>query len=208
MVALAAKCRPFVLPSHQPTNSRARAAINWNIDGPTVHDLTAVMVPWRSTLKLTVLACRRPHDRPDLPHRAPSVCAFRPFAMADLPAVIALYSEPGVLRYLYVGPRPDDEIAKSLEQRRKKTDPQRRGRQDDPRHRTQGNRACIGEVILVWLSETHKSAEAGFLLHPELPGPRLCSMRPPCRCCNSVSSKWISTASSAAATGATRRQPG
>lgn len=96
--------------------------------------------------------------------------AVRPFADSDLAATIALYKVPEVLRYLYVGPRTDDEIAKSLEQRREKTDLKAEGDKLILAIELRETGACIGEVILVWLSEVHKSAEIGFLLHPDYQG--------------------------------------
>ncbi len=96
--------------------------------------------------------------------------AIRPFADADLPAMIALYKVPEVLRYLYVGPRPDAEIAKSLQERREKTALKAEGDKLILSIERRDTGACIGEVILVWLSETHRSAEIGFLLHPDFQG--------------------------------------
>lgn len=96
--------------------------------------------------------------------------AIRPFADGDLAATIALYKVPEVLRYLYVGPRPDDEIVKSLEERRKKIALDAEGDKLVLAIELRETGACIGEVILVWLSETHKSAEIGFLLHPDFQG--------------------------------------
>lgn len=95
---------------------------------------------------------------------------IRPFADGDLAAMIALYREPEVLRYLYIGPRPDDEIAKSLQERREMTDLRAEGDKLILAIELKETGYCIGEVILVWLSETHKSAEIGFLLHPDFQG--------------------------------------
>lgn len=95
---------------------------------------------------------------------------LRPFTMDDLPAVIALYADPTVLRYLYVGPRSDDEIAKALEERRQKTALSAEGDKLILAIELKETGQCIGEVILAWLSATHKSAEIGFLLHPDFQG--------------------------------------
>lgn len=95
---------------------------------------------------------------------------IRPFSEGDLGAMIALYRVPEVLRYLYVGPRPDDQIAKSLRERGEKIALNAEGDKLILAIELKETGACIGEVILVWLSETHKSAEIGFLLHPDFQG--------------------------------------
>lgn len=94
----------------------------------------------------------------------------RPFGDSDLPAVIALYKRPDVLRYLYVGERADEEIAKSLAERRMKTELGSEGDKLILAVELKETGQCIGEVILVWLSETHKSAEIGFIIHPDFHG--------------------------------------
>ncbi len=110
---------------------------------------------------------------PDYPVRT-SRLSIRPFADRDLKDVIAIYSRPDVLRYLYVGERPETEIAKSLDERRLKTSLDKEGdklilavelTEDGPQRGR-----CIGEVVLVWLSETHRSAEAGFIIHFDFHG--------------------------------------
>jgi RimJ/RimL family protein N-acetyltransferase len=95
---------------------------------------------------------------------------IRPFVEHDLQQVIALYSEPKVLRYLYVGPRTNDEIATSLQERCKKTVLEAEGDKLVLAVELEETGICVGEVILVWLSETHKSAEIGFLVHPGFQG--------------------------------------
>jgi len=95
---------------------------------------------------------------------------IRPFAERDLQQMIALYSEPEVLRYLYVGERSNNEIAKSLQERCKKTAMAAEGDKLVLAVELKETGICVGEVILVWLSETHKSAEIGFLVHPGFQG--------------------------------------
>jgi RimJ/RimL family protein N-acetyltransferase len=95
---------------------------------------------------------------------------LRPFTMDDLSAVTSLYAEPEVLRYLYVGARSNEEIAKALEERRQRVALKTEGDKMILAIELKETRQCIGEVILVWLSATHRSAEAGFLLHPDFQG--------------------------------------
>lgn len=96
--------------------------------------------------------------------------ALRPFADGDLAASIALYKVPEVLRYLYVGPRSDTEIAKAFDERRQQVALNAEGDKLILAIELKEIGTCIGEVILVWLSEAHKSAEIGFLLHPDYHG--------------------------------------
>lgn len=110
---------------------------------------------------------------PQYPIRTPRLI-IRPFTDGDLADVIAIYTRPDVLRYLYVGPRADDEIAASLKERQSRIHLDKEGDKlilavelaEDGPH--QGR--CIGEIVLVWLSETHRSAEAGFIIHPDFHG--------------------------------------
>jgi len=94
----------------------------------------------------------------------------RPFTENDLSAVIALYKVPEVLRYLYVAERSDEEIGKSLGERKVKTEFATEGDKLILAVELKETGQCIGEVVMVWLSETHKSAEIGFIIHPDFHG--------------------------------------
>ncbi|WP_374309085.1 GNAT family N-acetyltransferase [Dongia sp.] len=94
----------------------------------------------------------------------------RPFADKDLADMIALYAIPEVLRYLYVGKRPDAEVAKSLAERKAKTALNTEGDKMILAIEEKASGQFVGEVVLVWLSETHRSAEAGFIIHPAFQG--------------------------------------
>jgi RimJ/RimL family protein N-acetyltransferase len=94
----------------------------------------------------------------------------RPFADKDLADMIALYGIPEILRYLYVGKRPDAEVAKSLAERKSKTALHAEGDRLILAIEEKATAKFVGEVVLVWLSETHNSAEAGFIIHPTFQG--------------------------------------
>ncbi|WP_374652730.1 GNAT family N-acetyltransferase [Dongia sp.] len=94
----------------------------------------------------------------------------RPFADRDLKDLIALYAIPEVLRYLYVGPRSDEEITKSLGERRSKTALDAEGDKLILAVEEKATGRLVGEIILVWLSAVHRSAEAGFIIHPTCQG--------------------------------------
>jgi RimJ/RimL family protein N-acetyltransferase len=95
---------------------------------------------------------------------------LRPFRGADLPAMLALYRLPEVLRYLYVGERSVDEIATALNERKGKTSLKVEGDKLILAVELKETGQCIGEVVLIWLSATHKSAEIGFIIHPNFHG--------------------------------------
>jgi RimJ/RimL family protein N-acetyltransferase len=94
----------------------------------------------------------------------------RPFADRDLKELTALYAMPEVLRYLYVGPRPDAEIARSLEERHSRTALDAAGDKLILTVEEKATGRPVGDVILVWLSAEHRSAEAGFIIHPACQG--------------------------------------
>lgn len=96
--------------------------------------------------------------------------AIRPFTEADLADVIALYRFPDVLRYLYIGPRTDEEIATAFAERRAKTALKAEGDRLTLAVEEKSSGRFVGEVVLVWLSETHRSAEIGFIIHPAFQG--------------------------------------
>jgi RimJ/RimL family protein N-acetyltransferase len=95
---------------------------------------------------------------------------LRPFRGADLPAMLSIYRLPEVLRYLYVGEQSVDEIAATLEERKSKTALKTEGDKLILAVELKETGQCIGEVVLVWLSAKHKSAEIGFIIHPNFHG--------------------------------------
>ncbi|MBI2253632.1 MAG: GNAT family N-acetyltransferase [Proteobacteria bacterium] len=96
--------------------------------------------------------------------------AIRPLAETDLADVIELYRFPEVLRYLYVGPRTDEEIAASFAERRAKTAFKAEGDRLILSVEEKATGRFVGEIVLVWLSEAHRSAEIGFIIHPAFQG--------------------------------------
>jgi RimJ/RimL family protein N-acetyltransferase len=95
---------------------------------------------------------------------------IRPFAPDDLGPLIALYQIPEVLRFLYSDLRSDAEMAKVLEQRQAMTALKAPDDKLVLALELKESGTLIGEVVLVWLSEAHRSAEIGFILHPDFHG--------------------------------------
>lgn len=95
---------------------------------------------------------------------------IRPFAAGDLAPLIALYKIPEVLRFLYSNLRSDAEMAKVLAEREALHDLKVATDKLVLALELKETGAFVGEVVLIWLNETHKSAEIGFILHPDFQG--------------------------------------
>ena len=91
---------------------------------------------------------------------------LRPFVPGDLDAMYEIYSDPGVVRYLYEPERSRAQVAELLARKAGKTLLEAEGdglsvavvRRDDGH--------LVGDVSLVWVSESHRQGEIGFVMHP------------------------------------------
>ncbi|MGH2597594.1 MAG: GNAT family N-acetyltransferase [Actinomycetota bacterium] len=95
---------------------------------------------------------------------------LRPFAPGDFDALYAYQSRPDVTRYLYWGPRTEDEVREALEKKLVST-----------AIRSEGDVLClavvlkeshelVGDFILHFTSEEHEQAEIGYIIHPDQAG--------------------------------------
>lgn len=98
---------------------------------------------------------------------------LRPFTADDFDAVYDLQSRPEVTRYLLFGVRDRDQVSASLRERIAAGVPDRQG----------GRRlilalavvlpetgAVIGDVVLFQVSQEHRAAELGYIVHPDRAG--------------------------------------
>jgi RimJ/RimL family protein N-acetyltransferase len=93
---------------------------------------------------------------------------LRPYAEADFPALCDLFARPEVMRYFSGGPRSHESVRELLDERIGNVALEREGdylslvatSKDDPD-------TAIGNVMLRWASEQHRSAEVGYNLHPD-----------------------------------------
>jgi RimJ/RimL family protein N-acetyltransferase len=95
---------------------------------------------------------------------------LRLFASSDLEAVYDMQSRPEVARYLYWSPRDRDAAAESLREKLNCTSIEAEG---DILNlavvRAEGGPA-IGDLMLHYVSASHRQAEIGYILHPEAQG--------------------------------------
>jgi RimJ/RimL family protein N-acetyltransferase len=95
---------------------------------------------------------------------------LRPFEAGDLDALHEIYSDAGVVRYLYEAEQSRDELVPALAKKRARTalGPEGDGLSAAVVLRETGE--LVGDVSLVWLSEGHRQAELGFVMHPAWQG--------------------------------------
>lgn len=90
---------------------------------------------------------------------------LRPFTPDDEADMLAFESRPDVARYLYNEPRTPEQNARELADRVQQTALRKEG--DALVLAIDLDATVIGYVLLVWLSETHRQGEFGFVLHPD-----------------------------------------
>lgn len=92
---------------------------------------------------------------------------LRPFATSDHTALLAIHSREDLTRYLYWGPRGPAEVSEVLVDKVAGAKLEQEG---DVLHlavvlREEGT--LVGDVLLMWSSLVHRSAEVGFVFHPD-----------------------------------------
>ena len=95
---------------------------------------------------------------------------LRPFAPGDFDALYAYQSRPDVTRYLYWGPRTQDEVREALEKKLASTAIRSEGDVLSLAVVLKENDELVGDFILHWTSEEHQQAEIGYIIHPEHAG--------------------------------------
>lgn len=92
---------------------------------------------------------------------------LRPFETSDHAALHAIHSREDLTRYLYWGPRGPEEVSEVLAD---KVAGARLEYEGDVLHLAAALRdggALVGDILLMWRSLVHRSAEIGFLFHPD-----------------------------------------
>jgi RimJ/RimL family protein N-acetyltransferase len=92
---------------------------------------------------------------------------LRPFATSDHAALLAIHSRPDVARYVYWAPRGSEEVSEVLAEKVAGAKLEHEG---DVLHlavvlREEGT--LVGDVLFMWRSLVHRSAEVGFMFHPQ-----------------------------------------
>ncbi|MEO9177168.1 MAG: GNAT family N-acetyltransferase, partial [Gaiellales bacterium] len=91
---------------------------------------------------------------------------LRPFELDDLDVLHEIYSDAGVVRYLYEERRSRDELVPVLERKRAKTGLTTEGDGLSAAVTLRETGQVVGDVSLFWLSERHRQVELGFVMHP------------------------------------------
>jgi RimJ/RimL family protein N-acetyltransferase len=94
---------------------------------------------------------------------------LRPYEERDVDDYAAFYARLDVATYLYWEPGDDAKLHAAFAKRKSQTV----WREQEPLvlavERKSDNKV-IGEVVLVWLSQNHRTGEVGFLFHPDYQG--------------------------------------
>lgn len=95
---------------------------------------------------------------------------LRPFQEGDLAALIALHGDPQVTRYLYANVRTPKECQQALTQRLAANRLAQEGDLLILAVARQDTQEVIGEAVLYYTSETHSTADLGYLIQTSQAG--------------------------------------
>ena len=95
---------------------------------------------------------------------------LRPFVPDDFAALYALQSRPDMVRWLYWGPRDEDEVRDVLEKKIARTDFVHDGDGLSFAVVLKESGEVIGEGVLFLRSTRHRQGEIGFAVHPDHQG--------------------------------------
>jgi RimJ/RimL family protein N-acetyltransferase len=95
---------------------------------------------------------------------------LRPYAPSDLEALLAIYSRPDVVRYLYYETRDEDEVRELLARKVAQRSLDEPGDVLALAVVLKANGRVIGDVILAWLDNEHHQGEIGYVIHPDHQG--------------------------------------
>jgi RimJ/RimL family protein N-acetyltransferase len=92
---------------------------------------------------------------------------LRPFAPADLDALVAIQSRDDVTRFLYWDPRTAAEVREVLDRKIHSTTIVAEGDSLSLAAVLRESGELIGDCSLHWVSAEHRQAEIGFIFHPD-----------------------------------------
>jgi RimJ/RimL family protein N-acetyltransferase len=95
---------------------------------------------------------------------------LRPYAPSDLEALLAIYSRPDVVKYLYYETRDEDEVRDLLTRKANQRSLDKPGDILALAVVLKANGRVIGDVILRWLDNEHHQGEIGYVIHPDHQG--------------------------------------
>ncbi len=91
---------------------------------------------------------------------------LRPFEPGDLGALHVIHADEAVARYLYNNPRSLDEVRALLHRKIGQAAVSGEGDGLNAAVIVRGTEQLVGEVSLLWTSQTHRQGEVGFIVHP------------------------------------------
>ena len=89
---------------------------------------------------------------------------LRPYSEGDLAGLLGIYSDVEVARYLYHEPRGEQETRELLERKIAGSSLEQEGHWLSAAVTRDG--VLVGDLVLHWASEQHKTAEIGFSVDP------------------------------------------
>ncbi len=106
---------------------------------------------------------------PDWPLRTERLL-LRPFEAGDLDALHAIHSDEAVVRWLYNDPRTLDETRELLGRKIAGAALRAEGEWLGAAVTLRETGELVGDLSLLWASETHRQGELGFVVHPRHQG--------------------------------------
>ncbi|MFJ2032988.1 GNAT family N-acetyltransferase [Streptosporangium sp. NPDC087985] len=91
---------------------------------------------------------------------------LRPFTPDDLDSLHAIHSRPDVARYLYWEPRDTEQVAEALKTKTTQSALLEPGQALALAVELATTGALIGDAMLFWHSDQHRSGEIGYIFHP------------------------------------------
>jgi RimJ/RimL family protein N-acetyltransferase len=95
---------------------------------------------------------------------------LRPYEPPDLDGILAIYSQPEVVRYLYEGPFSREGAAALLERKIANRHIRSDGDAVSFGVEISGSGPVIGDCMVRLLSDAHRQGEIGFVIHPDHQG--------------------------------------
>ncbi len=95
---------------------------------------------------------------------------LRPFAAGDFDAVFAMQSRPDVARYLYWEARTEAEVRTALEKKIAGVAIHSEGDVLFLAAVLKTTNELVGDVVLEWVSQQHRTGEVGYIVHPDHQG--------------------------------------
>jgi RimJ/RimL family protein N-acetyltransferase len=93
--------------------------------------------------------------------------SLRPFTASDHAALLAIHSRPEVTRYIYWDVRGPDEVTRVLADKATSTALEQEGDKLELAAVLRADGTLVGDVTMMWCSAVHRSAEVGFVFHPD-----------------------------------------